>query len=53
LWLAQLVVWPTVILVAMLISGAAWSLWQRRSRKRQSGAAADSAATRQSPVPGN
>lgn len=32
LWLAQLALWPTLILSAILVSVAAWALWQRKSR---------------------
>lgn len=35
LWLAQLALWPTVILAAILLAVAAWAVWQRRSRGRQ------------------
>lgn len=33
LWLAELALWPTVILSTILISVAAWALWQRKSRR--------------------
>ena len=35
LWLAQLALWPTLILAVVLLSAAAWALWQRNSRRRQ------------------
>lgn len=34
LWLAQLALWPTVILLAILLAAAGWVLW-RRSAARQ------------------
>ncbi|OBH86511.1 hypothetical protein A5681_15330 [Mycobacterium scrofulaceum] len=39
LWLAQLALWPTVILAAIGVSVAGWALWQRRSRRPQHEAA--------------
>ena len=43
LWLAQLAVWPTAIFLALLLVGALWVLWQRRStgRRHASAPAAD------------
>lgn len=38
LWLAQLALWPTLILSAVALSAVAWALWQRNSRRRQRGA---------------
>ncbi|OJZ75148.1 hypothetical protein BRW65_04800 [Mycobacterium paraffinicum] len=35
LWLAQLALWPAVILSAILVSVAARALWQRKSRPPQ------------------
>ncbi|ORB35322.1 hypothetical protein BST39_22740 [Mycobacterium paraseoulense] len=34
LWLAQLALWPTLILSAVVLSVAAWALWQRNSGRR-------------------
>lgn len=31
-WLAQLALWPTVILSVVLLSAGAWALWRRKSR---------------------
>lgn len=36
LWLAQLALWPTVIVLTILASVAAWVLWQRRSAENRS-----------------
>ncbi|OBH23457.1 hypothetical protein A9X03_14605 [Mycobacterium sp. E1715] len=47
LWLAQLALWPTLILSAVAVSVATWALWQRKSRRLQHEAAppvTDSAA---------
>lgn len=38
LWLAQLALWPTLILSAVVLSVAAWVLWQRKSRRPAPGA---------------
>lgn len=35
LWLAQLALWPMVILAAVVLSAIAWALWQRKSPRRQ------------------
>jgi ABC-type nickel/cobalt efflux system permease component RcnA len=35
-WLAQLALWPTAILVAILVSVAAWALWRHKSAERHS-----------------
>jgi hypothetical protein len=35
MWLAQLAVWPTAIVLAVLLVGALWVLWQRRSAGRR------------------
>ncbi len=45
LWLAELALWPTAILLSMLLATGAWVLWQRKARER--GAATATAA----PVP--
>ena len=39
LWLAQLALWPTLILSAVLLSVATWALWHRKSRRYQPDAA--------------
>lgn len=43
LWLAQLAVWPTAVVVAVLLTAALWVVWQRRSagRRHASAPAAD------------
>lgn len=35
LWLAELALWPAVLLSAVLLSAGAWVLWQRRSGVRE------------------
>jgi hypothetical protein len=30
-WFAQLALWPTAIILAILASAAGWALWQRKS----------------------
>lgn len=40
LWLAQLALWPAVILSAVLLSAAAWAVWHRNSRRSQPDTAA-------------
>lgn len=35
LWLAQVALWPTLILSAILLSVAIWVVWQRKSHGRQ------------------
>lgn len=35
LWLAQLALWPTLILSAVLLSAVTWAVWQRKSRRRR------------------
>lgn len=35
-WLAQLALWPTLILSAVLLSAVTRAVWQRKSRRRQS-----------------
>ncbi|MGO9548205.1 hypothetical protein [Mycobacterium sp.] len=34
LWLAQLAMWPTAILLAIALSAGAWFVWRRNSRER-------------------
>ena len=35
LMLAQLALWPTLIVSAVLLTVAVWAVWQRKSRRRQ------------------
>lgn len=35
LWLAELALWPSAILLGTALSAGAWIWWQRRSRKRR------------------
>ncbi|HEY3995650.1 MAG TPA: hypothetical protein VGM40_06775 [Mycobacterium sp.] len=35
-WFAQLALWPTAILLTILVAVAAWALWQRKSGERKS-----------------
>lgn len=35
LWLAQLALWPTLILSAILLTVAIFAVWQRKSRGRR------------------
>lgn len=34
LWLAQLAVWPTVIVSAILLAGVGWTVWKRAAGRR-------------------
>ncbi|OBF55505.1 hypothetical protein A5756_12525 [Mycobacterium sp. 852002-53434_SCH5985345] len=34
LWLAQLAVWPTLIVSAVLLSALTWALWQRKWQRK-------------------
>lgn len=33
--LAQMALWPTLIVSAILLAVAVWAVWQRKSRRRQ------------------
>lgn len=46
LWLAQLAVWPTVIVLAVLLVGALWMVWKRTAGRRGGPASAAHAAPR-------
>lgn len=37
LWLAELALWPTAILLAVLAAAGAWLLWRRTSQRRSRG----------------
>jgi hypothetical protein len=34
LWVAQLAVWPTMIVLAILLAGVLWMVWQRSAVRR-------------------
>ncbi len=51
LWLAQLALWPTAILMAVAVSTVAWLLWPRNSRDRAAGTFTAAPAAVDAPEP--
>ncbi|GAA4543373.1 hypothetical protein GCM10023161_28680 [Mycobacterium paraffinicum] len=41
LWLAQLALWPTLIVSAVLLSALTWALWQRKWQRNSRGSQPD------------
>jgi hypothetical protein len=51
LWLAELALWPTVILSVVLVAAGGWVLWQRKTRVRQAETATAAWAPVETPGP--